>query len=210
MSEDSQLDSLEEAWVPAREAGVVGPESVRSLNEHAKGFIIEDWKKQPQKHFIDLGTGAGIPGILLAIALPSSRWTLIDSSYRRCGFATLAVDALNLGDRVCVEHVRAGHLSRSSETREQFDGATARLFGQAPELAECGLPLLRIGATLVVSVSDKTEQLWRQSGLREKTGCKIMSSWSTSVGSFLAVQRMETTPSRLPRSAAARQRAPLF
>ena len=204
------LESLGKAWEPARKAGVIGPQSVESLNDHASGFIISEWKNLSQGHFVDLGTGAGIPGILLAISLPTSRWVLIDASQRRCKFASVAVDALNLNDRVCVRHMRIGQFARLREARERFDGATARLFGPAAELAECGLPLLKIGAAMVVSVSENTEKQWKQKDLPVKTGCEVVSDWSTPQGNFIAIKRVLSAPETLPRRAAARRRLPLI
>ena len=204
------LESLAKAWEPARKAGVIGSQSVKSLNDHANGFVISEWKNLPRGHFVDLGTGAGIPGILLAISLPASRWALIDANQRRCKFAAMAVDALNLNSRVCVSHMRIGQFARLREAREQFDGATARLFGPAAELAECGLPLLKIGAAMVVSVSKNTEKQWKQKDLLVKTGCEVVSDWSTPKGSFIAIKRVLPAPEELPRRAAARRRLPLI
>ena len=213
----SLLQRLEVAWAPARETGVLGPQSTVTFNDHATGFVINDWRvsasadcADSKYHFIDIGTGAGVPGILLAMQLPLSQWTLVDASSRRCDLAAKAVQAMGLDDRVRVRHARAGQLARTPAMREYFDGAVARLFGSASELAECGLPLIRIGAVLVVSVSNVTEQQWRQADILEMTGCKVVASWRTPHGIFLAIKRVAATPDRLPRRVAARCRSPLF
>ena len=174
------------------------------------GFILDEWRSHAGQHFVDVGTGAGVPGILLAIALPESQWTLIDASERRCRIVEKVVREIGLCSRVEVSHVRVGQWSRSQQHREQFDGVTARLFGSAAELAECGLPLLRHKAKLVVSVSDKTERRWRKADVLGTTGCEIVDKWSTPHGSFLAIQRVASVPATLPRRTAARRRSPLF
>ena len=213
----SALQCLETAWASAREIGVLGSQSVFTFNDHAAGFVINDWRASTsvdcsasKYHFIDIGTGVGVPGILLAMQLPLSRWTLLDASRRRCDLAAKAVQAVGLDNRVSVRHARAGELARSPDNREYFDGATARLFGSVSELAECGLPLIRMGAIMVVSVSKRTEQQWRQANLLATTGCEAISSWSTARGIFLAIKRVAPTPKGLPRRVAARRRSPLI
>lgn len=213
---------LEEAWAGARQAGVLGGHSVETFSRHADGFIIDDWRvvddwrgqksggSRGQKSFVDIGTGAGLPGVLLALKLPSSHWTLVDSSERRCTFASCAVSALGLEDRVSVEHARVEELAYLADYREQFDGAAARMFGAATELAECGLPLLRTGGKLVVSVSARTKQQWLDADILDKVGCVVDSSWRTPEGEFMAIRRVNQTPDRLPRRTAARRRSPLF
>ena len=213
----SVLRRLEVAWTSAREAGVLGPQSAVAFNDHASGFVISDWRipasvggAASPYHFVDIGTGAGVPGILLAMQLPSSHWTLLDANSRRCELAYKAVQAVGIGDRVTVKHARAGQLARSPATREYFDGAVARLFGSAGELAECGLPLIKVGAVMVISVSEITERQWRQVDLLALTGCEVVSSWRTLHGIFMAIRRVSVVPERLPRRTAARQRSPLF
>lgn len=183
---------------------------MRVLGDHASGFILDEWRLLGRQHFVDIGTGAGVPGILLAIALPESRWTLVDASQRRCRIVERVVDEVGLCDRVGVEHARAGQLSRSRANRESFDGATARMFGTVSELAECGLPLLRVKAKMVVSVSKKTGNEWRGADILETVGCRIVSSWTTPHGHFLAIQRVRHTPAKIPRRAPARRRSPLL
>ena len=206
----SIVRSLEQAWKPARHAGAIGTQSVDSLRDHALGFIINEWRRHEGLHLVDIGTGAGVPGILLSVELPESRWTLIDRSRRRCDYTNRAVQVLKLGDRVSVRHTRAGQFSRSCDGRERFDGATARLFGPVTELAECGLPLLKVGASLVVSVSRATSDQWMNTDLTDKTGCEVASHWTTRHGSFIAIKRIKPPPDALPRRAAARRRSPLL
>ena len=205
------FERLERAWEPAREAGALGLRSAVDLSRHTAGFVMDEWKSPPSdRHFIDVGTGAGVPGILLAVQLPRSRWTLVDSSLRRCEFAERAAQALGISDRVVVTHARVEHLARSPVTRERYDGATARLFGPPAELAECALPLLRPGACMVLSVSSATEERWRSADLMTITGCEVARSWRTPQGAFLAVERRAAAPDRLPRRIPARRRSPLF
>ena len=204
------LGRLEEAWQPARLAGIMGRASLGALHHHAMGFVLDDWRRLRAGEFVDCGAGAGVVGVLLALELPGSRWTLVDASERRCDMAQGAVLAAGLTERVSVEHTLVEDLARRSEAREAFDGVVARMFGPASELAECGLPLLRVGGSLVVSVSEVTRHQWEATQLMSRTGCDLSGEWSTAHGSFISITRVGPTPSGLPRRRAARRRAPLI
>ena len=200
---------MEEAWRPARDAGVLGPASVRSLHGHACGFILNSWRGSPSGSFVDCGAGAGVLGILLALEMPSSCWTLVDSSERRCDLALRAAAAVGLKDRVRVEHAVLASLARRPWWRERQDGVVARLFGPVAELAECGLPLVRNGSALVVSVSSESRAQWKSLDLLSTTGCEVSEPWSTRHGQYLAVRRVRPGSPELPRRRAARRRLPL-
>ena len=209
MIDDGLVRRLEEAWQPARDAGVLGPAPLRSLHGHACGFILNSWRELPSGSFVDCGAGAGVLGIFLALELPASCWVLVDSSERRCDLALRAVAAVGLEDRVRVEHSDLDDFAHRPRWRERQDGVVARLFGQPAELAECGLPLVRNGAALVVSVSAATRVHWEDLDLLPVTGCEAAEAWATRHGHYLAVRRMRPGPPELPRRRAARRRLPL-
>ena len=202
------LQRLDQAWRPARIAGAMGGTSIESLRQHAGGYLLDEWRALPSGQFVDCGTGAGVLGILLALELPRSQWCLVDAQDRRCEMARRAVAAAGLAARVKVEHSPLDEMARSVR-RGKFDGAVARSFGPAPELAECALPLLHTGGSLVVSVSAATTRRWHQMALAERTGCDISGNWTTPYGSYLSVTRQGPIPADMPRRRSARVRAPL-
>ena len=206
--EPQLLRRLEEAWAPARAAGIMGHLPLETLRRHASGFILDDWRKLPVGEFVDCGAGAGVVGILLALELPMSRWTLVDASERRCDMAERAIVAAKLSGRIMVKHALVEDLAGPREARETLDGVVARLFGPASELAECGLPLLRIGGSLVVSVSAATKCQWERMPLA-RVDCELSGHWSTQYGSFVSIARVGPAPPGLPRRRAARRRSPL-
>lgn len=208
--EPDVLRRLDEAWSPARAAGAIGRSCLDTLRVHSAGFILDTWRDMPDGEFVDCGAGAGLVGVLLALELPASRWTLVDTSERRCDMAARAVVAAGLAARVVVEHSPVEDIAGRRETRETFDGMVARLFGPASELAECGLPLLRVGGSLVVSVSAQTRRQWEGFPLRIRTGCDLSGQWSTQHGSFVSITRVGPAPPGLPRRRAARHRSPLM
>lgn len=208
--DDRFLTRLGEAWGPARAAGALGAASLHSLRLHAASYICDEWRQREASRFVDCGAGAGVLGILLAWELPASQWILIDSNERRCELARLAATAAGVAERVAVEHATVEEAARRPAERGAFDGAVARLFGPASELAECSLPLLKHHGMLVVSVSEATRRVWEQLPLKTRTGCEIVNQWTTSSGSFLAVRRFGPIPAGIPRRKPARRRAPLM
>ena len=202
------LKRLDRAWTPARDAGAVGGASIEALRLHAGGYILDEWRTLPEGQFVDCGTGAGVLGVLLALELPGSQWCLVDARERRCEMAQRAVAAAGLTERVTVEHALVDEMARAGG-RGGFDGAVARSFGPVPELAECALPLLNGGGSLVVSVSASTTRRWQQMPLAARTGCEIEGTWTTPYGSYLSVKRFGPIPASLPRRRPARSRAPL-
>ena len=202
------LERLDRAWMPARAAGAVGGASIEALRLHASGYVLDEWRTLPEGRFVDCGTGAGVLGVLLALELPGSQWCLVDARERRCEMAQRAVAAAGLTERVAVEHALVDEMARAGG-RGGYDGAVARSFGPVPELAECALPLLNEGGSLVVSVSAATTRRWREMPLAVRTGCEIEGTWTTPYGSYLAVKRFGPIPASLPRRRPARSRSPL-
>ena len=93
---------------------------------------------------IDIGTGAGIPGLILAIALPDIDFLLIDATGKKIAFLQSAISDLQL-ENVSAHQARAEEFAREPANREQFDAAIARSVGSLAELAELLLPFCRIG-----------------------------------------------------------------
>ncbi|HEY3249389.1 MAG TPA: 16S rRNA (guanine(527)-N(7))-methyltransferase RsmG [bacterium] len=97
---------------------------------------------------IDVGSGAGLPGIPLAIARPDLHVTLLESNARKAGFLELAVG--ELGVRCQVVHERAESAGRMPALREQFDVAVARAVATLPRLAEWTLPFVQVRGLAVL------------------------------------------------------------
>jgi 16S rRNA (guanine527-N7)-methyltransferase len=95
----------------------------------------------------DLGSGAGLPGLVLAASLPEARFDLIESSSRKCAFLTEAVARIGL-ENAAVVCERSEDWARG-EGREAYDAVTARAVGRLVAVAELASPLLRDGGVLV-------------------------------------------------------------
>lgn len=117
---------------------------------------------------VDLGSGAGLPGLVLALALPHSTWVLVEAMDRRAGPLVDAVNHLDLADRVTVWRGRAEEFARKVDYRGRADLVTARGFSGPAATAECAAPLLRPGGVLAVSEPpDSDGSRWSPQGLAE-------------------------------------------
>ncbi len=96
---------------------------------------------------VDIGSGAGIPGLVMRIAEPALRITLVESNARRCTFLRETATELCIGD-VQVLNARAEEAGHDPELRERFDLSVARAVAPLPVLVEYALPLLAPGGLL--------------------------------------------------------------
>jgi 16S rRNA (guanine527-N7)-methyltransferase len=133
--------------------------------DHAEGFL-RAWDAPPPARAVDLGSGGGVPGLVLAERWPASSIVLVDASERRTEFLRQAVDRLAYR-HVTVRRQRAEALGRDPAIRATADLVVARGFGPPAVTAECAAPLLRIGGRLIVSdPPGSAADRWPPAGLR--------------------------------------------
>lgn len=142
-------DALHHVLLRSQELGFLGPGPVDEQRVHAEAFL-EAIALDDVRAAVDLGSGGGIPGLVLAILLPDVRWLLLDGMVRRTSFLDEAVAELGIAERVTVRTVRAEEAGRTA-LRAQADLVVARSFGPPAVTAECATPLLRPDGQLVVS-----------------------------------------------------------
>lgn len=104
----------------------------------------DDERMKNVKSMIDVGTGAGFPGIPLKIYKPELKLTLLDSLNKRVKFLQTVVDELGLENVECI-HARAEEGARNPKLREKFDLAVSRAVARLPVLAEYCLPFVKVG-----------------------------------------------------------------
>lgn len=123
-------------------------ESIRTKHFLDSFSCVLAWKANPPLRLIDVGTGAGFPGIPLKIIYPSMKLTLVESVGKKAMFCQHIVSVLGLED-VEVIHKRAEDLGQSPKHREMYDWAVARAVAQLNVLGEYLIPLVKIGGRIL-------------------------------------------------------------
>lgn len=108
-----------------------------------------------KKSVVDVGCGAGFPGMPLHILCPSCELTLLDSLGKRIRFLQGCIDAMNLSD---IEAVHARAEEFAAKHREQYDFAVSRAVAQLNVLAELSLPLVKQGGVFIAMKSKDTDE----------------------------------------------------
>jgi 16S rRNA (guanine527-N7)-methyltransferase len=211
------LQELEAAYGEAVRLGFLGPrEGARLRERHLDDALGLAAIRSPLtgERWVDLGSGAGLPGLPLAYAYPEAAFTLVDAQRRRLDWVAATAARLHL-DNVTVVHARLeeyGHGPR----REAFDAATARALGPLPVVAELGLPLLRVGGTLLVprgrptgAELEQATAACRQLGGRVEDVVPNPSSPIDRVGFVVIMAKIAATSPRFPRRSGVPARTPL-
>jgi 16S rRNA (guanine527-N7)-methyltransferase len=132
--------------------GFIGPGPIQQHIDHA--LRLTDAVRDlllPDTNVCDLGSGGGLPGLVMAAALPDTTIALLDAHRRRCEFLRTAAAALRSDDSLTVIEGRAEVVARDARYDEHFGLVVARSFGPPAAVAECAARLLRVGAALAVS-----------------------------------------------------------
>src|SRR5262249_42391416 len=151
---------LRQVLETAREFGFLGPGDPEAHIRHAEAFaaaVESRFGTHGPKSFLDLGSGAGVPGLILAARWPESRAALVDASERRCAFARESVTSLGFEERVSVRCERARVLGRDPAMREECPRVRARPWAARAVTAEGAAPFLEVGGFLIVSEPPATD-----------------------------------------------------
>ena len=167
------------------------------------------------KTVCDLGTGAGFPGIPMAIAYPNISFTLIDSLNKRIEFLQEVVDALGLTN-VNLVHARAEEAGRGKNYREHFDLVVSRAVANIATLSEYCLPLVKINGYFISFKSGDIKDEIEASGSAVKklggtmTEPVYFTIPETDISrSFLIINKEKNTPKAYPRKAGTPSKEPL-
>jgi 16S rRNA (guanine527-N7)-methyltransferase len=123
-------------------------ESIRVKHFLDSFSCVLAWGANPPGSLIDVGTGAGFPGIALKILYPNMKLTLVESVGKKAMFCQHIVDVLRL-EHVNVLKARAEEVGQDQKYREKYDWAVARAVANLKVLAEYLLPLIRLGGTML-------------------------------------------------------------
>jgi 16S rRNA (guanine527-N7)-methyltransferase len=200
--------ALEDVLGEARDLGFLGPGPVAGHIEHAAGFVQAVGEPHPRR-VVDLGSGGGLPGLVVAAAWPGAAVVLLDANERRTQFLARAVSALELDRRVTVAQTRAEDAGRDPMWRGRADLVVARSFGPPAVTAECAAPLLEVGGRLVVSEPPETGDRWPADTLRQ-LGLRPAGRLEQAFSRFQILRQDEACSERFPRRVGVPAKRPLF
>lgn len=165
---------------------------------------------------IDVGTGAGFPGLPLKILCPSLKVTLLDSLNKRVKFLETVVSELGLSDIVCV-HARAEEAARQKQYREKFDAVVSRAVARLPILAEYDLPFVRVGGFFAAMKGAKYEEEAQEAkkavkllGGGEPVLREIKLPGLEDKRGIIYIRKEKKTPSVYPRKAGTPEKNPIL
>lgn len=177
--------------------------------------ILKTGLTENVKTMIDVGTGAGFPGLVIALACPEIRVTLLDAQMKRLKFLEAVVEALHVTN-VRITHDRAEDGARKPELRERFDLAVARAVAPLNVLCEYLLPYVKVGGKAVCwkgpALTDEILQGEKAASILggkvgEKIPCPILGrDWEHNL---LTVHKVASTPGKYPRKAGTPKNSPL-
>lgn len=165
------------------------------------------------KQVIDVGTGAGFPGLALKIAEPDMHLTLLDSLDKRIGFLRRCCEELGLNDTVCI-HARAEEMPRGF--RENYDIAVSRAVARLSVLSELCLPYVKKGGVFMAMKGPDYEQELEEAkpGIKKLGGktevCRSYTIPGTDIcHSAIIIRKIEESPASFPRRWAQIKKSPL-
>lgn len=193
---------------------ITDPEEVLYKHFYDCILFLKHTKLNNGASLIDVGTGAGFPGMVLKIMRPDIRVTLLDSLNKRLVFLNDVIEKTGL-DNISTLHMRAEDAGKSPLHREKYDIACARAVASLPALSEYCLPLVKKGGSFVAmkGASAAEEAAAASNAVRLLGGEKPIIICETLTGNeqraFVITKKISQTPTKYPRKPSDISKQPL-
>ena len=191
------------------------PEAIRSKHFLDSLTCLLAWRDNPPGSLIDVGSGAGFPGIPLKILYPNLALTLVESVGKKAAFCRHAAAALGM-DSVEVFQARAEEIGQISKHRERYDWAAARAVANMPILVEYLLPLVRVGGGMLAQKGESgpaethaSEPAIRLLGGQLRQLIKVNLPGVVEDRYLVVVDKIAATPTNYPRRVGIPSKKPL-
>ncbi len=190
-------------------------ESIRTKHFLDSYSCVLAWKAQPPQRLIDVGTGAGFPGLPLKIVYPAMHVTLVESVGKKASFCQHIINTLGL-DGIEVIHSRAEDIGQISAHRETYDCAVARAVANLNILSEYLLPLVKIGGIMLAQKGESgpaeaqsAEKAMKILGGKLKQLIPVNLPGVVDDRYLVLVDKVAATPPKYPRKAGIPMKTPL-
>ena len=225
---DKQLDQFDQYYqLLIKWNEVMNLTAITEFNDVCKLHFVDsisgsryyDFSKK-EYSLVDIGTGAGFPGIPLKIVFPDLNITLLDSLNKRLNFLNEVIDQLGLNERGSIKtlHGRAEDycVAKEGSLRETFDVAVSRAVANMATLSEYCLPYVKVGGSFIAYKSEKAqEELKNAKGAIHLLGGKLVAAEefllpdSDVSRTICIVEKKENTSKKYPRKAGVPSKQPL-
>lgn len=208
---DSQIDQFIEyknilqEWNQKMNLTAIDDDLGILLKHFIDSLTVMPYIKNERLKIIDIGTGAGFPGIPIKIINDKNEVILLDSLNKRKLFLDEVIKKLKLGDIQAV-HSRAEDLAQNDLHREKYDVATARAVANLPTLLEYCLPYVKIGGLFIAMKADADDEVEKSKKALEVLGAKIVEIKKFTLPNsdinrtLIIIQKTQSTPKKYPRS----------
>ena len=177
--------------------------------------LVKAYDMKGASSLIDVGTGAGFPGLVLKIAFPGCRVTLLDSLNKRIQFLNAVIKELGLTDVEAI-HGRAEDLARPGELRESFDLCVSRAVANLATLSEYCLPFVKKGGFFISYKSEKISEEMAEAenaivllGGQAEEKKEFLLPDSDIYRCLFVIKKVRETPKKYPRKAGLPGKEPL-
>ena len=218
---DTQLDKFQKYYEILIERNkVMNLTAITEVNDVVTKHFVDsisliNYFDLNNKKIIDVGTGAGFPGIPLAIILENTEFTLMDSLNKRINFLNDVIELCELNN-VTTIHSRAEDLGRNVEYREKFDICVSRAVANLSTLLEYCIPFVKVGGSFISYKSGNVdEELDASKSAQTKLSCIIDKKISFTLNgtdmsrSFVKFDKKGTLSKKYPRQAGKPKKEPL-